>query len=105
MSDLISREALRREIYKDMAIEDNKRVTQLLQAIMDAPTIEAEPVRHGKWVKAQGMMPPEYHHRKCCNLCGGWALQDFFGRERMSFYCPNCGAKMDGGAEDDHQGT
>lgn len=63
--------------------------------INETPTIDAEPVRHGQWVKAHGMMPPEYHHRKCCSLCGGWAPQDFFGRERMSPYCQSCGARMD----------
>ena len=54
---------------------------------------------HGRWVKAHGMMPPEYHHRHVCSVCGGWALQDFYGRERFSLFCPHCGAKMDGGAE------
>lgn len=70
------------------------------QDIEKAPTIDAVPVVHGQWVKAHGMMPPEYHHRKQCSLCGGWALQDYFGRERMSHYCPHCGAKMDGGNAD-----
>lgn len=69
--------------------------------INDLPTIDAAPVVHARWVKAHGMMPPEYHHRKQCDMCGGWALQDYFGRERLSHYCPTCGAKMDGGAKDD----
>lgn len=64
-----------------------------------APTIDAVPVEYGQWVKPQGMMPPEYHHRKCCSVCGGWALYDRIGREWTSKYCPHCGAKMDGGAE------
>ena len=67
--------------------------------IDDAPTIDAVPVEYGQWVKPQGMMPPEYHHRKCCSVCGGWALYDRIGREWTSKYCPHCGAKMDGGAE------
>lgn len=61
----------------------------------DIPTIDAVPVVHGRWVKAHGMMPQEYHHKKQCSMCGGWALQDYFGRERLSHYCPHCGAKMD----------
>ena len=69
---------------------------QELQLLLNKiPTIEVEPVRHGRWVKANGMMPPEYHGRKCCSVCGAFALSDFYGRERLSDFCPNCGAKMD----------
>lgn len=67
--------------------------------VRTAPTIDAVEVVHGRWVKAHGMMPPEYHHRHVCSVCDGWALQDYFGRERFSLFCPHCGAKMDGGAE------
>jgi len=52
------------------------------QMIDNAPTIEAEPVRHGKWIEyptADGMNQ--------CSNCG--VLR--FGE---SNYCPNCGAKM-----------
>lgn len=63
--------------------------------VADAETVDAVPVVHGRWVKARGMMPPEYHHRKCCSLCGGWALSDIFGRECLSQYCPHCGQPMD----------
>ena len=67
-----------------------------MQMLLDKiPIIEVEPVRHGRWVKANGMMPPEYHGRKCCSVCDAFALSDFYGRERLSDFCPNCGAKMD----------
>lgn len=68
----------------------------ILWNILDnMPTIDAVPVMHGQWVSAHEMMPPEYHHRKQCSMCGRWALQDYLGREHLSHYCPNCGAKMD----------
>lgn len=67
---------------------------RFIAALDNTPTIDAVPVVHGRWVKAQWMLPPEYHHRKCCSVCGGWALYDHIGRERTSKYCPNCGAKM-----------
>lgn len=69
-------------------------------AVMAAPTIDAVPVVHGRWVKANGMMPPEYHGRKCCSVCDAFALSDFYGIERLSDFCHNCGAKMDGGEQD-----
>ena len=71
-----------------------------IDSVIDkAPTISAVPVVHGRWVKANGMMPPEYHGRKCCSVCDAFALSDIYGREWLSEFCPNCGAKMDGGAE------
>lgn len=51
------------------------------------PTIEAEPVRHGRWVQRRN---GEYH----CTNCGR--------EEKFIFqknYCPMCGARMDGGAD------
>lgn len=59
------------------------------------PAVDAEPVRYGKWMTASGMLPPEYHGRKYCSACSQFALHDRFGRERLSWYCPNCGVKMD----------
>ena len=58
--------------------------------IGDAPTIEAEPVRHGYWENANGR--PKTYIRKC-SVCGKEAY--FCGRGCSYKYCPNCGAKMD----------
>ena len=62
--------------------DDEKRT--LFDQIVDAqPTIDAEPVRHGKWIEypiADGMNQ--------CSECG--VLR--FGE---SNYCPHCGARMD----------
>lgn len=49
--------------------------------------VDAEPVRHGRWIDASGMI--------LCSECG-----DSWGTEteemvRSFNYCPNCGAKMD----------
>ena len=60
--------------------------------IGDAPTIEAEPVRHGYWENANGR--PKTYIRKC-SVCGKEAY--FCGRGCSYKYCPNCGAKMGGG--------
>lgn len=56
------------------------------------PVADVAPVRHGKW---------ETHYRSgttvskgvvsgCCDMWNGWKTP----------YCPNCGAKMDGGDND-----
>ena len=53
-----------------------------------------EPVRHGRWYKPTGMMPPEHHGRHRCTVCNYLALDYRIGHEELSPYCPNCGAKM-----------
>lgn len=51
--------------------------------IENQPTVDAEPVRHGKWV---GKEDQRWH----CSECGGIAPKGY----RYN-YCPDCGAKMD----------
>ena len=65
--------------------------------IDDAPTIDAEPVRHGQWLLNMEMdrqiYPAERVHRGFkCSLCGRKV------RSKKEPYC-HCGAKMDGGAD------
>lgn len=74
-------------------------VFQAKELIANMITIEAEPVRHGQWIKGHGMMPPEYFGRHKCSLCGHFALSRKIGHEELSNYCPNCGAKMDLGKD------
>lgn len=64
---------------------------------IDAPTIDAEPVKHGKWEEIS-----EYngwgdtHYR--CSACGEeWNLESGTPAENNMNFCSNCGAKMDGG--------
>jgi hypothetical protein len=58
-----------------------------------APTIEAEPVRHGEWIDTGieefGLIYSGYK----CSQCG------FILYGNQTKYCPNCGAKMDGGSK------
>ena len=49
----------------------------------EAPTIEAEPIRHGKWIHT-GFMEVK------CNNCG-----NVFHELEDTNYCPHCGYKMD----------
>ena len=68
---------------------------EFLQIIEDAPTVDAVPVRHGRWIPVtNGRGGSE------CNQCRGYAPSYQSGAEYNSPYCPNCGAKMDGGVND-----
>lgn len=53
------------------------------EAIIFAPTIEAEPIRHGRWIH-NGFMEVK------CNNCG-----NVFHELEDTNYCSNCGAKME----------
>ena len=65
-----------------------------LGEVIDAqPTID--PVKHGKWIESD--IPNEGY---CCSECGGacWCY-DYGGSVTKSRYCPNCGARMERGAD------
>lgn len=60
------------------------------KTIDEAPTIDAEPVRHGRW---------EHFSRRDKNAVACSVCDYPFARLHPANYCPNCGAKMDGGAK------
>ena len=65
-----------------------------------APTIDAEPVRHGEWI----LNPCNLYNDATwvCSVCGNeWVLIDGNPHGNQMNYCPNCGAKMDGGTKTD----
>lgn len=64
------------------------------EIINDAPTIEAEPVKHGRWIKKL-----TYVYCSCCQI--SWTKSFTESLRRTYKYCPNCGARMDGGVEND----
>lgn len=80
-------------------------VDEVVNLIESAPTIEPE-VQHGEWHECW------HTNTVCasiCTNCGKAATQarHIVGQELMTNVryplCPNCGAKMDGGAGNKHQ--
>ena len=67
-----------------------------------SPAADVAPVVHGRWNIMDGykMRRPcsvgGYKMRRACSVCG-WDVSEY---GKFYRYCPNCGAKMDGG---DHQ--
>lgn len=58
-------------------------------AIYNAPTIEAERIRHGHWIEDRSI-------GDCCYKCSNCGfIRDAYLLE-IGNYCPQCGAKMDG---------
>lgn len=68
----------------------------IISIIDEQTTIEAEPVRHGGWIE-----PEEYtgHTEWHCSYCGD-VVCTICGYPSAD-YCPNCGAKMDGGEKNE----
>ena len=64
----------------------------LQEALNKVPTVDAEPVRHGKWIYGN-----EFHwYTASCNRCGYKRTTDIKAANWNAWkYCPNCGARMD----------
>ena len=64
---------------------------QVLNTINEQPTVDAEPVRHGKWWRyplSQVGFPDHIYMMRQCSEC-----EKVFDQKWN--YCPNCGARMD----------
>lgn len=124
MPELIDRNELRRRIYERFGqystkviatVEEGKIIEDwaFLEPFLNAaPTIEAEPVKRGKWMNTNetvwdakeidGEQKLEISIVSArCSVCNRWAEQVNNFPPYMKYdVCPHCGAKMqDGGAE------
>ena len=104
--ELISKAALKKEI-QDVVLTvadtplSNDYTSKLImkmgelfrKKIDDAPGVDAEPVRHGKWILNKHYGDYE------CSACGEGDFRVWDFKEHNMNYCPNCGAKMDGDAD------
>lgn len=83
----------------DTAIEVLSEQNKLFHDAYEQGRFDAKEELVGEWIKATGMMPPEFHGHHCCSKCGNFAnMQPPFGnREDLSKFCPSCGAEMRNG--------
>jgi DNA-directed RNA polymerase subunit RPC12/RpoP len=66
------------------------------EVIADIPTADVQPVKRGRWSECFTDM---YHYSGICSVCGKVSIKTL--TESLYAFCPNCGARMDGGAEND----
>lgn len=90
---LIDENALRREIAVDKYGHIETTITRLNVAI-ERSRVDAEPVRHGRWMKG-GYVCGETEW--ICSVCGKTEWRTNCNRMK---YCMFCGAKMDEGEDD-----
>ena len=91
---LISADALKKMLNpKEWGTPDERwrPESEFAQLIDFAPTIEAEPVKHGKWRHYEGMIT--------CSACGAEYYDDImeYLGDDVPHCCPVCEARMDGG--------
>ena len=129
MAEYIKREAISEEIRKyyyknppnfSYGEGFDRGLDRAQRAILDAPAADVAPVRHGRWILEAHDERVNYRWNvtaECSNCCDEkkeiWAgffpnVPDWLARDtalidaksvKLSNYCPNCGAKMDGAAE------
>ena len=101
MQRLIDADEIEELFYKQVEYGATDLMDAFDDALQDAQTIEAEPVRHGRWVDRYGGKYANYLYE--CSECKGKALYnievDVLGKENLvqvlSAACPHCRAKMD----------
>ena len=94
MDEYIKREAAQASCRKYSFAEsyDAFAVDCILKSIHAA---DVAPVRHGRWIDAyQDIEPNPMFMYGICSECGFEQ-----GISKYLNYCPNCGAKMDGGVD------
>ena len=102
MDEYIDREAISEEIRKyyyknppnfSYGEGFDRGLDRAQTAILDAPAADVAQVVHGRWVPTKA---PFMNECKDCSVCG---YRTVWGHRYN--YCPNCGAKMDGGDSDE----
>ena len=92
---LIDREALKNRLKYGWV-----NAKFVLRIIDEMP--EADPERHGRWIKDESTYAGPGLDNLQCSECKRNAVtwRRDIPLSRMYRYCPNCGAKMDGGEDE-----
>ena len=105
MTEYIKREAISEEIRKyyyknppnfSYGEGFDRGLDRAQRAILDAPAADVAPVRHGRWIDAYPDIEPNpMFMYGICSECGFKQ-----GISKYLKYCPDCGCRMDGGADE-----
>ena len=87
---LIDADPLREGLFESSQFDTYNDYSMMLDTIDLAPTIEAEPVKHGRWIKCTG------DSRLICSVCKCKEhVPTINGKPIVWVCCPNCGTRMD----------
>lgn len=89
-----------RPIDADALLEKMQRTSRYFSVVYDVdamPTLDVAPVVHGRWV----LLDECYNEGVYCSACQKKVYKTCYANQKIkSKFCPNCGAKMDGGDSD-----
>ena len=91
MDEYIKREAATNVACNILWKMNDLSTSVMAKALNSIPAADVAPVRHGRW-----------KCNKPCPVCGGDRFEGLDADIWADWeppYCPNCGAKMDGGAD------
>lgn len=102
MAEYIDRAAAVKSVLRmrrpENRVAQNRMLSIIQMDMLKLPAADVAPVVHGKWiVRFDG----PYKRRRCyCSHCGKHNGVGGIAKNQEKPYCPNCGAKMDGGDND-----
>lgn len=87
-------------IEREAALSVLQQPSDKVRKMMAIPAADVVKVRSGVWTEKivddwTTQVNPFMRRRFYCSACGDWNTHG------ASKYCPNCGARMDGGADDE----
>lgn len=85
-------EYIEREAAEDAVGEAHLKGLNPLWELRDVPAADVVPVVHGRWGTGRFNLETGNYEEQCTRCRN-------FSEEYDKPYCPNCGAKMDGGAD------
>ena len=106
MADYIDRDAVISEIERREALMvGDKRISvdAMKSFIKNRPAADVDPVVHGRWISLTECSNAGVY----CSICHKKVYKEDYAwcnrkNKVRSSYCPNCGAKMDGGDSNAH---
>ena len=95
MDEYVNRKDLRDALYGRDAV-----TMEGVKIINQFPSADVAPVRHGWWLRSDDDWDSLTSIR--CSICGEeWCFEMIDDVTLLNYkYCPNCGARMDGGEDE-----
>lgn len=96
MSDYIDRAALgiglcNRDVFWNKCYADGWNAA--VKILKEAPAVDVQEIKHGKWK----LCYEDWRRQIAGDECSACGFQHYGTCISHYHYCPNCGAKMDGG--------
>lgn len=92
MNDYISRDMAIARLTKLEVTDRMATMTDAKREIANLPVAHVAPVVYSRWAHIGG-------DEWCCTACGFVITTEGSWDRPVKKYCPNCGAKMDGGSD------